>query len=131
MLLALEAWSRKGGTIDEGQRSVSSEHVVTDKNKQPAAEEAERLGSTSEKEKREIPLFGMRLRKLEIPIFKGEARDDPLGWFHRVERYFIVNRLTEKDKLDAAMLCLEGESLEWYQWGEERTPMDTWAKFKE
>lgn len=40
------------------------------------------MGSTSEKEKREVPLFDMRLRKLEIPIFKGEVGDDLLGWFH-------------------------------------------------
>ena len=91
----------------------------------------EPAGSSTEKERRDVPLFDMRLRKLEIPIFKGEIGEDPLGWFHRVERYFVVNRLSEKDKLDAAVLCLEGEALEWHQWEEERTRMTLWAHFKE
>lgn len=131
MLMALEAWSRKGGTPDEEGRSASSERTLTNKGKQPMREEHQQQGSSSKKERREVPLFDMRLRKLEIPIFKGEVGEDPIGWFHRVERYFVVNRLTEKDKLDAAVLCLEGEALEWHQWEEERTPMTTWAQFKE
>lgn len=94
-------------------------------------EEHQQQWSSSEKERREVPLFDMRLRKLEIPIFKGEVGEDPIGYFHRVEWYFVVNRMTEKDKLDAAVLCLEGEALEWHQWEEERMPMTTWAQFKE
>lgn len=68
---------------------------------------------------KEVPLFDMCLRKLDVPIFKGEERENPFGWFNRVERYFVVNRFPEKDKIDAAVLCLEGEALEWHQWEEE------------
>lgn len=57
----------------------------------------------------------MRLRKLEVPILKGEEEENVDGWLHRVEHYFVVNRLTERDKLDARMLCLGGETLDWYQ----------------
>lgn len=56
----------------------------------------------------------MRLRKLEVPISEGEEEENVDGWLHRIERYFVVNRLTERDKLDAAVLCLEGEALDWY-----------------
>lgn len=93
-----------------------SERTVTNKGKQPATEGTEQLGSKSEKDKREIPLFDMHSRKLKIPIFKREVGDDPFGWFHRVERYFVVNQLTKKDKLDVTVLCLEGEALEWHRW---------------
>lgn len=48
-----------------------------------------------------------------MPIFKGEVSENLGGWLHLVECYFVVNRLTEKDKLDTAVLCLEG-ALEWY-----------------
>lgn len=44
-------------------------------------------------------------RKLEIPLFSG---DDPLGWIFRAERYFKVNKVTEGEKRDAAVLCFEG-----------------------
>lgn len=33
------------------------------------------------------------------------------GWIFRVERYFGVNRLTEEEKMDAAVVFLEGEAL--------------------
>lgn len=65
---------------------------------------------------RKVPLFDMRLCKLEEPILKGEVEENVDWWLHRVERYFVVNRLIERDKLDATMLCLEGEALDWYQW---------------
>ena len=42
------------------------------------------------------------------------------GWLHHVECYFVVNRLTERDKLVATVLCLEEEALDWYQWKEDR-----------
>lgn len=61
---------------------------------------------------RDIPLFGMRLWKLEVPIFKGEEEENVDEWLHHVERYFVVNRLTERDKLEAAVLCLEVEALD-------------------
>lgn len=38
---------------------------------------------------RELPLlFNMRLRKLEVPTFKGEENTNE--WLLQVERYFIV-----------------------------------------
>lgn len=51
-------------------------------------------------------------RKLDMPLFCGE---DPLGWIFRVERYFKVNRVAEKEKLDAALLCFEQRALNWVQ----------------
>ena len=30
-------------------------------------------------------------------------------WPHHMEHYFVVNRLTKRDKLDVAILCLEGK----------------------
>ena len=68
-----------------------------------------------------------RIRKLKMPVFKGE---DAHGWMYRVERYFAVNGLTEDEKLAAAALCLEGKALAWYQWCEQRDPMRTWEDFK-
>ena len=49
-----------------------------------------------------------RVRKLKMPIFKGE---DAYGWVYRVERYFTINGPSEREKLMAAALCLEGKTL--------------------
>ena len=42
--------------------------------------------------------FGVdsRVRKLKMPIFEGE---DAYGWVYRVERYFTINGLSEREKL--------------------------------
>lgn len=66
-------------------------------------------------------------QKLEMPLFKGE---DPLGWSFRVERYFAVNGVVEAEKLDAAVVSLEGKALSWFQWLDTRTPVRTWPEFK-
>ena len=70
---------------------------------------------------------GAKHRKLELPIFEGE---DPLGWIFRVERYFTVNGVTEAERLDAAVVSLEGKALAWFQWMEARTPVRSWQEFK-
>lgn len=66
--------------------------------------------------------------KLKMPIFKGE---DAYGWIYRVERYFVIIGLTEREKLMAAALCLDGKALTWYKWNEQRQLMQSWIEFKE
>lgn len=66
-------------------------------------------------------------RRLEIPIFKGE---DAYGWLVRVERYFHLNGVKVRDKLDAVVLAMEDKALNWYQWWEEQAPLRTWEEFK-
>lgn len=70
---------------------------------------------------------GNKHRKLELPLFEGE---DPLGWIFRVERYFSINGVGEDEKLDAAVVSLEGKVLSWFQWMEARNPIRTWKDFK-
>lgn len=101
--------------------STSSKRTVTDKGKGVAKSTSKESMKGIEEEggihtpgNKEIPLFDRRLQKLEVPIFKGEKDKNPNGWLHKVERYFVVNRLSEKDKLDVVVLCLEGEVLDWY-----------------
>lgn len=68
-----------------------------------------------------------KYRKLELSVFSGE---DPLGWLFRVEQYFHVNSIAEHDKLEAAVVCLEGKALNWYQWLDTRTYLCKWVEFK-
>lgn len=62
-----------------------------------------------------------------MPIFSS---DDPSGWLFRVERYFILNHMVESEKITAAVVCLEGKALGWYQWMEVRSPILTWPVFR-
>lgn len=70
---------------------------------------------------------GMGGRRLEMPMFNGE---DPDGWIFRAERYFNMNRLGNWERVEAAVVCFEGEALAWYQWEESQQPMRTWEDMK-
>lgn len=53
-----------------------------------------------------------RFKKLDMPGFDG---NNPDGWILRAERYHNFYRLTEEDKLEAAVVALEGDALLWFQ----------------
>lgn len=63
---------------------LTSEGIISDSKQKDAEEKEDGIHAPSNKE---VPLFDMRLRKLEVPIFKGEDDGNPDGWLHRVERY--------------------------------------------
>lgn len=47
-----------------------------------------------------------------------------------MERYFSINAVIEDEKMEAAVVCLEGKALSWYQWIELRNSVNTWTTFK-
>ena len=51
-------------------------------------------------------------RKLELIVFAGE---DTYGWIGKVEHYFHVMGVEDEDKLDVALVVMEGEALIWYE----------------
>lgn len=61
-----------------------------------------------------------RYRKLDLPMFDGT---NPNGWILRAERYFKFHHLDEEDKVEAAVVALEGDALLWFQWESTRMPM--------
>ena len=69
-----------------------------------------------------------RVRKLKMHIFEG---GDAYGWVYRVECYFTINGLSERETLMAVALCLEGKALAWFQWREQRQPLWSWGEFKD
>lgn len=74
-----------------------SKRTVTDKGKRVMGSSLENQGNDDRQKKveerdgfhtssnKKVPLFNMRLRELEVSIFKGEDDDNPDGWLHRVE----------------------------------------------
>lgn len=46
-----------------------------------------------------------------MPLFDGT---NPDGYILMVERYFQFYRLTEKDKVEEAIVALEGDALLWF-----------------
>lgn len=121
---------------------MSSERTVTNKGKgvmddhpRPKVKEkedglTENAEGSTKSSTRESPWADLRLRKLDMPIFKGEEDEDPDGWIHRVERYFVINGLPEKEKLEAAGMCLEEEALDWHKWEIEWSSIESWVEFK-
>jgi hypothetical protein len=52
---------------------------------------------------------------VDLLVFNG---DDAPGWLRKVERFFKVRKISEGEKLDAALMVMEGEALTWMQWWE-------------
>lgn len=65
----------------------------------------------------EVEQIGGRIRCLEMPVFNGEDLD---GWIFRAERYFNMNHLRNWERVEAAAICFEGETLAWFQWEDSR-----------
>ncbi|RZR90334.1 hypothetical protein BHM03_00018193 [Ensete ventricosum] len=55
---------------------------------------------------------------------------DPMGWFSRVERYFHYHRTQEASMVDIAVIHLEGDAIQWYNWLEHTQGVLTWRQFK-
>lgn len=72
-------------------------------------------------------LGNWRFKKLDLPLFSGE---NPDGWIMRAERYFKFHRLTEDEKVEAAVVALEGEALLWFQWEDSRRTITRWEELK-
>lgn len=68
-----------------------------------------------------------RYKKLDLPVYSGP---NPDGWILRAERYFEFYRLTEMEKLEAAIVSLDGDALLWYQWENNRRPIRRWEELK-
>ncbi|KAL2905021.1 Protein transport protein BOS1, partial [Bienertia sinuspersici] len=68
-----------------------------------------------------------RLKKLDLPLFEGNYPD---GWILRAERYFQFYWLSEEEKLEAAVVALEGDALFWYQWENRRRSFTRWEEMK-
>ncbi|KAJ9566192.1 hypothetical protein OSB04_002158 [Centaurea solstitialis] len=52
--------------------------------------------------------LAMKGRKLEIPTFDGK---DPDGWILRADKYFALNQLSQKEKIDVSFIAFEGDAL--------------------
>lgn len=68
-----------------------------------------------------------RYRKLDLPQFDGT---NPDGWLLRAERYFSFYRLTNEEKLEAAVVGFDGDALLWYQWEHRRRPIRSWEDMR-
>lgn len=42
-----------------------------------------------------------------MSFYTGEEGEDLDGWLYQVDHYFILNQLTERDKMEAVLLYLK------------------------
>ncbi|KAL2460735.1 Mediator of RNA polymerase II transcription subunit 25 [Abeliophyllum distichum] len=70
---------------------------------------------------------GIRSRRLEMPVFEGL---DPDGWIYKAERYFAINQIVDKKRMEAIVVCLDGEALAWFQWEKKRRKLHSWEELK-
>lgn len=63
------------------------------------------------------------LRRLDIPTFHG---DNPVDWLSRVDQYFILHPATDAEKINIALVAMEGAGMHWIRWLMRRKPRVSW-----
>ena len=66
-------------------------------------------------------------RKIDLLVFSGE---DAYCWLLRIKRYFHVNQIKDVDKLELVLVAMEGDTLTWPHWWEDKVPFPSWREFK-
>lgn len=56
---------------------------------------------------------------------------NPDNWIMRVERYFSLNRPTNSEMNEVAVISFEADALQWFQWENKRRPIKRWDELKE
>lgn len=85
--------------------------------------------SDHDSSKNAVPIPGgpkLPSEELEMPLFHGNQSD----WILEAEGYFSLYGLREEDKLDAAVMALQGDALLWYEWEHRRRPIKDWEEMK-
>lgn len=60
-------------------------------------------------------------------MFKG---DNPIDWIFKAERFFKFYRLIEEDKLNAAIINLDGDAMYSFQFENKIRPITWWSELK-
>ncbi|KAH0678983.1 hypothetical protein KY284_020068 [Solanum tuberosum] len=72
------------------------------------------------------PMFRDKNASIKFGRFCG---DNPEAWIFQAEHYFEFYEIAEKYKLSFALLYLDGETLEWYQWLFQNKQLADWKHF--
>lgn len=62
---------------------------------------------------------------MELPEFDGTDSDE---WISKTEKYFLVNRFTEQEKLEVAAVRLSKGDFKWFKWENKRRPITSWEE---
>ncbi|KAL2465358.1 Uncharacterized protein Adt_41209 [Abeliophyllum distichum] len=68
-----------------------------------------------------------RSRRLEMPVFEGL---DPDRWIYKAKRYFAINQIADEERMEATVVCLDGEALAWFQWEKKPRKLHSWEELK-
>lgn len=98
LMEAISRGFRRNGDEDGGENSVG----------QKESEKPKASVSLKPLEGIALEEFRQSLKKVELPMFNGE---DPAGWITRAEIYFRVHETSEEVKVNLAQLCMENETI--------------------
>ncbi|WVY92568.1 hypothetical protein V8G54_031656 [Vigna mungo] len=68
------------------------------------------------------------VKRVELATFEGI---NPLGWISHVEKFFEIQKVTKREKLRLAYVCMEGSTSYWYRFWKKKTQAPTWEGLRE
>lgn len=112
--------SRRGSTSSEGGSTGSEES--------PPRSRGHRSRDRWNERRQRREQSREQWRKLDLPLFSG---DEAFAWVDRLERFFEVRGVPIDERMNVAVVALEGQALAWYRWWVTSIPHPTWPLFKE
>lgn len=67
-------------------------------------------------------------KRVNLPIFEGL---EPLNWINRAEKFFEIQGVTEREKLDLAYISMEGRAGYWFRFWKITAKNLSWEGLKE
>lgn len=89
--------------------------------------ELQPTGRKSAEEGQTTEILAIKDRKFEIPTFDGKDAD---GWIIQAERYFSLNRMSNKEQIELSGTSFKGDALRWFRWEHNRHPFTCWEELR-
>ena len=107
---------KKGDRLsDGGESSVNGEERRDERVKQSSKSEGEEEGE-----------WRPWSRRIELPMFEGV---DPMGWLARAEKFFEVQNVSAREKLQLAFISVEGSASSWFVFWRKNSKNQSWEEF--
>ncbi|BAT74153.1 hypothetical protein VIGAN_01176200 [Vigna angularis var. angularis] len=68
------------------------------------------------------------MKRVEFPTFEGT---NPMGWIARVERFFNIQNISEREKIKLAYISMERGASYWFRFWKKKTKNPSWTTLTE
>ncbi|XP_061347791.1 uncharacterized protein LOC133293270 [Gastrolobium bilobum] len=68
-------------------------------------------------------------KNLRLKVSRYDGLTDPQGWIYKINQFFDFYDMEEEQRLKISPFYFEGKALQWYQWFNKNSTINSWPKF--